>query len=267
MTSLVRQMLDADLERTGLTQEQFAERLGVTQQAISLWRSRDTIPRKRLSDVIDILGDQSQIAQAARSNTIQDYDRSFPSSDARGWLRTPESNPEERPVFSRSKSAAGPNQRVDRLGQRLMEMRMMEEMIKTDLPGAQVQVPLDIGKARMLFTYKSSRMVADVVALPVFGRGSDRPIANPRMIMWKMVDLALAKKHDRETARNYYLVLVVQDIPAEVAERSIERMRWEAQQFDVHLVAVASYPQAGRLIVNLELEGFEEETDPEGLNC
>lgn len=53
----------ADRQLAGLTQEQLAKRLGVSQQAVSNWEDGKSAPRgKRLQELSALFGAQSQIA-------------------------------------------------------------------------------------------------------------------------------------------------------------------------------------------------------------
>lgn len=59
--------LDADLARMGMTQVELAARLSqgdtevMTEQAVSMWRRRRKIPRKRIGQIAEIFGPQSTL--------------------------------------------------------------------------------------------------------------------------------------------------------------------------------------------------------------
>lgn len=59
--------LDADLDRLGLTQAELATRLShgdtevLTEQAVSMWKRRNKIPRKRVKQIAEMFGPQSTL--------------------------------------------------------------------------------------------------------------------------------------------------------------------------------------------------------------
>lgn len=69
----IGQTIAHDRERIGLTQEQLAARLGVTQQAVSRWEDGRSMPRaKRLREILTVLGRNSQTAAAIGELATQD---------------------------------------------------------------------------------------------------------------------------------------------------------------------------------------------------
>jgi hypothetical protein len=70
--------LSADLDRLGLSQAELAAKLKprkgklLTEQAISMWRNRNTIPPKRVKELAVIFGRQSELMRHLGYNTDSD---------------------------------------------------------------------------------------------------------------------------------------------------------------------------------------------------
>lgn len=64
------------LEQRGLSQTQLSERTGLTQNAISLWKSRGTIPRAddalRIADVLGVPVEYLILGQKEQSDCLMD---------------------------------------------------------------------------------------------------------------------------------------------------------------------------------------------------
>lgn len=67
------ELLKEDRERLLLSQDQLAERLGVSQQAVSRWEDGHSMPRRsRMQQIRKVLGGKSNIEQALRNAQQED---------------------------------------------------------------------------------------------------------------------------------------------------------------------------------------------------
>lgn len=67
-TTALAQALTADRQRLGLSQQELAKRMGVSQQSVSKWEDGSSAPRgKRLKQLVSVLGKKSQTAEKVQN--------------------------------------------------------------------------------------------------------------------------------------------------------------------------------------------------------
>jgi transcriptional regulator with XRE-family HTH domain len=239
----LRDALKADLKALGITQKEFVTRLPVSQQAINQWFLKNTVPEGRQNDIIAVLGPESLTAQGIAHG--------FALVEP-GHAEPPRAHYEaQRPASSRPFR----NQVEDR-------QRSYEDLLAVllaDLPGTQLHQILQVGPYRRRFDYVSSTLVADVVAPSTMTSPGGRVHINVHRFARNLIDLAVARKNDR-TARNYLLIVVLSEAGNDPSTGpAIQQLVWDAGHFDVSVFPVRSFAEAGRVIVETELQDLADD--------
>lgn len=242
----LRDALKADLKSLGITQKELVARLPVSQQAINQWLLKNSIPDARQHDIVAALGQESLTAQGILHGfaPVEPGRAESPRTTYEAQRAAP-SRPFRSQVEDRQKSYED-----------------LLAVLLADLPGAQLHQILQIGPYRRRFDYVSSTLVADVVAAAVMPSPSGRVFINVHRFARNLINLAVAHKND--PSRNYMLIVVLTEASNDPSTGpAIQQLLWEAGHFDVSVFPVRSFAEAGRLIVETELENSQDFTDDE----
>jgi transcriptional regulator with XRE-family HTH domain len=242
-------ILEGDLQRIEMTQEQLAEQLNVTQQAISLWKARGYIPKRRIPEVLAVLGKGSELARAVEEERI-------PLSPVDAAFRK----------IDRDNVGSGTPQRREsdrlRTEHRSRMMRWVTahdaalELVRNHVPDAATQEAIDVNGARRVYDYVSEHFVATLKRAPVLRRSySDQPpLLDARPLSNDLLNLMLLSLQEGHR-RACLLYLVCEDtrvMETEQVRRALNRLARDAEVLRVTLVVVSSADEAAKDLLRRE---------------
>jgi transcriptional regulator with XRE-family HTH domain len=244
MSDEVSKLLGGDLIRLGLTQEEFATRLGVTQQAVSAWYARNAVPQRRLKDIESVLGVDSQLVAYMRNSpqpALLREQQIVPRVIREAAPRRARVDTERQISSSASYSV------VAQLNQ---ERRRFRELIESELPGARVEVLVGTNHVNRQFDYMSDALCIDLISLtPLEGRF----LLNSGRVYAKLVSLMLCRLATaHEAPDRHFGIIVVADDPNFASSPHVDRLQWECEQFDITLTVVPRIEAAAEFIVEIE---------------
>lgn len=243
MSEEVSKLLRADLVRLELTQEEFANKLGVTQQAVSAWCARNAIPHRRLKAIENALGRDSELVAYMRDvpqlQVLRDR-----STEFRAIREQPRRVPSER--STQGTSLARPNI----FTQMQLEQQRFRELIENELPGTRVNTLVHVGLVNRQFDYISPSLCIALISLtPLEGR----MILASQRVYTHLVSLMLCRQVTREEhPERLFGIIVVADDPNFETTPHVSRLQWECEQFDVSLSVVPHIDEAAKLILQIE---------------
>lgn len=243
MSDEVSKLLKADLVRLGLTQEEFADKLGVTQQAVSAWCARNVIPHRRLKAIGDVLGSDSELVGYMRDNQppVLLRDRSMEVREARERVASP---PRVNKIVP-----TGPSNYSNIVRVWEEEQSRFRALIESHLPGARVEVDVTIGNSRRQFDYVSDSLCLDLILSPT---ADGRNMLHSSRVYTRLVALLLFKKanEDKFPKRHYGIIAI--DYGVKLNNSYFSKLQWECEQFDVSLRTVPDIEAAADFIIRIE---------------
>ena len=227
-------LLEQDLSRVHMTQEDLARELKLTQQAISLWKTRGRIPGRRMDEVIAILGPDSQIAKHREA-----FSANIRISEVSVARASGEVMPASRTQAFRERQRA---RQADWQEERALERAKLDEMwhMVEGLPG-QTKSAVEAGKYKRRLDYVSDDVLAIYTRVSVhYSKRGNPPFIDPRPIQaacWKM---AVCAKFD-EHKRNHYNVYVFYqgynpNEPDEMIERGMDAVDQDATAMGINVI-------------------------------
>jgi len=202
------QTLKADRERLGWTQEQLAEALGVTQQAIARWEKGISFPRPaRRHALLEVLGAQSQMAQSPPRSEF------LPAADFPAVAVTPASD----------------------MQTKMQERQAIYAALRKSLPVERLGGSLSFGQVKRRYDYVSSHLVANIVRI------SQSQLLTQHLIAMPVLRLAMAVEPDTGGAPTRPVVLfIVTEIPAGVVRTKLDAALFDASTLHVLVEVVPS---------------------------
>ena len=231
---IIREILKADLERAGLTQDGLALRLNISQQAVGLWLIRNHIPARQVGNLVSIFGPDSEIAKAMHTGLLQ----------------------------QRTSIPRVPDRRVpDRIAEvnhfdRIMQLRDAEQemvaMLVAELPGVHFETWVETGPYKRRFDYVTPRLAVEVVVLSA--QMVDRPFYDYRRVSYKIQDLAVTRA--LYPKRHYVLIVVIKE-DHEASETVMNRIRYDCLALGIRALRVENHLDAAQLIIEMEQPEME----------
>jgi len=243
-------ILEGDLQRIEMTQEQLAERLNVTQQAISLWRRRGYIPKRRIPEVLAVLGQGSELARAVEEERIplSPVDAAFRKIDR--------NNNVTRGTPQRRESDRLRTEHRSRMMRWVTAHDAALELVRSHVPDAVTQEAIEVNGARRVYDYVSEHFVATLKRAPVLRRSySERPpLLDARPLSNDLLNLMLLSLQEGHR-RACLLYLVCEDtrvMETEQVRRALNRLGRDAEVLRVTLVVVSSADEAAKDLLRRE---------------
>ena len=242
--------LRTDRERLKMSQDQLAEMLGVSQQAVANWEAGVSMPRReRRARLLQILGPGSELAtNPPRYEFVPSEDR--PVSQPLRSLTGEPTEPEKmaaNPDFNRRPPGALHSFRRN-------QFKAFADRLPTELR-PYVENRISIGAQSRTIDYLSPRWGVEVKA-----------VNDPRFVSLtaaaELVRLAVVRgiaDQGLRPPREYALILVSEGGPLQ-ANAGLQRLMFDAGVLGISVYQVESFNQAAELVVQLET-GEENVTD------
>ncbi len=263
-------LFEHDLERVGITQKELGDRLGVTQQAVSNWIRKKTIPARQQLRVFQIIGMDSPTAKAVldgqqiSATRIFDKLRSSVSPYKQGEPETPQHEVREeapRQAGYRSVSPPGTQKQTHRRREGELDDLLEEVLGFTRESGSDA---INIGYRDPRFDYVSQNCVAlfhftaTEQSLPSPGRRVPvlRGRLNPRHMRANMFDLLLATLESKRQG----VLIIVTEFDEERSggaleaffNKQVEQLRYEGRQVGIRVESHNSIERAVAYLVEVE---------------
>lgn len=241
MFNQIRTALEATLARKQMTQEQLGTILGITQQAIDKWCERNQVPRRRIDQLAEIFGHDSEIVRAAdEARPLLGATR---LSRASGYSQ--HQNQQELPILAPK----------DRFFDQLREDRhRFFDRLKAEIPAAQVNASLTLGGMPRRFDFATRGILAQVYNPEgLTSANTGRVLLNTAGIARRVIDLAVARRKGREESGVHALILVLpQTFGEPYVDVQLEKTKFDATTLGVSLYLAHSYMDALQLLVDID---------------
>jgi transcriptional regulator with XRE-family HTH domain len=211
--------LKSDRERLHMTQEQLAERLGVSQQAIARWEAGESFPRpQRRKLLLEVLGAQSQMAQ---------------SPPATAFLPAAEFPPGQVTVTTAMQIKAA-------------ERNAIYAVLRETLPSDRVRGSLSFGTVKRYYDYVSGNAVANIVRI------APNVQLSPNLIAVPILRLAMAVGPEDGAPRRPVVLFIVTEQSASAVRTTLEAVLFDASALSVQVEIVSSLEAVAPLIEEIE---------------
>lgn len=251
--------LRTDRERLKMSQDQLADMLGVSQQAVANWEAGVSMPRReRRARLLQILGPGAELTRnPPRYEFIpaQDQPASQPNSTLRGQ-RLESIEMATNPEFRRQSEEAAKNFEEARrkVELNLSRHRQARDEFMQALPEelrAYVDGQITVGAATRRLDYLSPRRGVELKRTP-----------NSKFMAWvnaapALVNLAVVRgiaDQGLRPPRDYSLVFVTEGGPS-LTGSAMQKVMFDAGVLGVTVYQVDSFAEAAKLVVQLETEG------------
>jgi transcriptional regulator with XRE-family HTH domain len=248
------ELLKADREKLGLSQDALAKMLEVSQQAVANWEKDTSMPKRdRRTRLLQILGPTSQIAMAPpRVEFVDTHNPTISPLRAQRIERAflgdvpPELAVESAKRFEETQAKV----------QRLMDqIKKDDEELRDALPDwlhRYLKGKVAVGAMSRQLDYLSPRLGVEVKRAP------DSRFRLDSHFSHSLMRLAIVRNITQVTQikREYLLLIVTGDMP--LASLALQRVMFDAGVLGITLHQVPSYTAAGHLIAQIEAEPLDE---------
>lgn len=256
----VKDALAADSARIGLkTQTELAEKLGVSQQAVSNWENSGHVPASRRGALLALFGEESLTVQLIKRQ-LMDRVAGMSPAEARNSIRAKDFSVEMASL--RDETVAAQVQRTQERQQRRAELERWKSELPPEMrPYVDTAVQLRGRVTPAKLDYASPTLAVEV-CVPCEGANGEGPWSLGRAYA-VLVRLLLLRESDQALARNRRYLIVMQIFDDEMPVRILANFTGDCATLGVTCVNGRSPSEVAKLIAAFEPDVDESPFRPE----